>query len=519
MKGLGKAAASVAVIMLGGAGGAYAADLGPYPVKAPVAGPATCTSLVDFFTTACQLSAYGVRFYGTVDAGYSYQTNGAPMGKTIGDSYSLGKMNHGAQWVLGPNALSTSNVGFQIKEPLWHDWSFVGQVETGFNPYSGRLLDAPASLRTAIGVPLAQQTSLTDANFNGQFYNDLGFAGFSHPIWGTLTYGRQNSLGADQVLSYDPQMSAAAFSPLGLIGTYAGGGDTENRRDTSAIKYRVNFANYHFGAYAAVGGYDMGNASTQAYYGNLGGDWKVGPGRLSADVTAGWRQNALGEGPGGILGPVDINGVPVNPFTQGSGETISTSISNNTQVMVSGKYELDRLKLYAGWDFMSFSSPDNGASLTASTTCISDISGLALGAGCGNGTAFNSSIYNGRILQMAWFGGRYALTDSLDLSAGYYHVWQNDFSNGGIEKYSIATSATTSKLISTDKTATCAQHPTISIQCAGTQDSASLLLDWKFAPKWDTYIGTWYTKYSGGFLSGYLADSNWTTTAGIRFRW
>jgi len=50
-------------------------------------------------------------------------------------------------------------------------------------------------------------------------------------------------------------------------------------------------------------------------------------------------------------------------------------------------------------------------------------------------------------------------------------------------------------------------------------DTGSALIDWKFAPKWDTYIGTQYTQSNGGLNSGYLSSNDWLTTAGIRFRW
>jgi len=50
-------------------------------------------------------------------------------------------------------------------------------------------------------------------------------------------------------------------------------------------------------------------------------------------------------------------------------------------------------------------------------------------------------------------------------------------------------------------------------------DAASVLIDWKFAPKWDTYIGTQYAQSNGGLNSGYLSKNNSTTTAGVRFRW
>jgi hypothetical protein len=112
MKGLGAAAASAAVIILSGVGGAYAADLNTLPVKAipPAAGPTTCTNIADFFTTACQLAAYGVRFYGTIDVGYGYQTNGASFDsrtQPTGLTYFNQKMNGGARWSVAPNAMGT----------------------------------------------------------------------------------------------------------------------------------------------------------------------------------------------------------------------------------------------------------------------------------------------------------------------------------------------------------------------------------------------------------------------------
>src|SRR5262249_20074993 len=163
----------------------YAADLNAMPVKAvPIASSGICSSIVDFFTTACQVAAYGVRFYGTVDMGATYETNGAPMNKILGVNSFLGKMSNGAQFLTVPGA---STVGFQIKEPLGSGWSFVGQVEAGFNPYSLQLLNGVHSVFNAIGTPLSQQTSFGDSNSQGAFYNNLGFTGVSHDTWGTLT--------------------------------------------------------------------------------------------------------------------------------------------------------------------------------------------------------------------------------------------------------------------------------------------------------------------------------------------
>jgi predicted porin len=505
MKGLGAAAASAAVITICGASGAFAADLNNMPVKAvPISGPTLCTSILDFFTTACQVSAYGVRFYGTVDVGGGYQTNGAKFDNLGGVDYFLQKNSFGGKWLASPNALSTSNVGLQIKEPLAAGWSFVGQVETGFNPYSLEVLNGVHTVVQHIGQPLLDQPSFGDSNSQGQFYNDLGFFGFSNDTWGTLTFFRQNSLIQDMYLAYDPMGLSAAFSPLGFFGTYAGGGDTENRRDTTAIKYRVNVANWHFGAYGQVGGYDEGNASKGTVSGNLGADYKIGPGILSGDVVGAWRKDAVSLGTD-LVGPVNQFGMPINAATSTS-ETASATISNNTTVTAAAKYTVDRLRLYAGYEWIQFTNPSDP------TTDFTDIAGDQFCTGaCGTttGTTISNTAYNfHRITQVAWFGGRYGLTDSLDLSAAYYHVWQNDYSGGAKNANQAA-----------EPELTCSQSSTSSSKCAGTQDSVSLVLDWKFSPKWDTYIGTMYSRNTGGIDNGFLSSNTWETTAGLRFRW
>jgi hypothetical protein len=88
----------------------------------------------------------------------------------------------------------------------------------------------------------------------------------------------------------------------------------------------------------------------------------------------------------------------------------------------------------------------------------------------------------------------------------WYHYNQNDYSNGA------ATAGSGGKT-------TCAVVSTAVTQCAGTQDTFSALIDWRFAPKWDVYLGTSRAQLNGGLDSGFLAKSNWNTTAGLRFRW
>src|SRR5260370_22103265 len=90
--------------------------------KAPPAppGPTTCTSIEDFFTTACQLSWFGVRFYGTVDVGGGYQTNGSRFAKFSGAgiNYFLGKANTGGNGGFSPHWLGGADLPGPRTAPL-----------------------------------------------------------------------------------------------------------------------------------------------------------------------------------------------------------------------------------------------------------------------------------------------------------------------------------------------------------------------------------------------------------------
>jgi predicted porin len=497
MKAFRAAAASAAMMMLNGAASTYAADLNTKaPVLKAVAEPATCTSILDFFATACLVEAYGIRFYGTVDLGYGYQSNGARFDKYSGSgvSYNPGKQNNGVRWGLAPNALSQSHVGFQIKEPLAAGWSFVGQVESAFSPMSLTLVSGIKTLHENLGVPLALQTSNADSSAQGTFYNSLGYFGFSNDTWGTLTFMRQGTLMRDVNGSYDPLAGAQAFSLIGGSGSINGGGGTEQVRQTTSVKYRVNYLNYRFGVFGQFGGYDLGNSARGVIEGQLGADFNVGPGVFSADAVVGYSKDAVGESLGGGNTVIAATGLG-NPT--GVPTTITATISNNTNVLAVAKYKIDRLTLYAGYEWMQYAPPSDVP------TSFTDIAGYLITGLPGSGTAISTTNFNAKnkILQVVWAGGRYSITDSLDVAAGYYHYDQNQYATG------------------TNLTNCLTKVSTISNTCAGTQDTASILFDWKFAPKWDTYIGTGYSQLNGGLDNGFLAKGFWTTVAGVRFRW
>ena len=87
------------------AGRVWAADT--VPVKAPAAVaasmPKPCTDGWSFIATDCQLTWRGITVYGAIDAGFGWQSHGAPWDprSAVGASYLIQKQNNSALW--GPH--------------------------------------------------------------------------------------------------------------------------------------------------------------------------------------------------------------------------------------------------------------------------------------------------------------------------------------------------------------------------------------------------------------------------------
>src|SRR6476469_5023408 len=68
----------------------------------------TCTGVWDFIETDCQLTWYGITLYGVIDAGFTYQTHGAPLDPRSppGSAYIVQSYSQGSRWDIAPNGLS-----------------------------------------------------------------------------------------------------------------------------------------------------------------------------------------------------------------------------------------------------------------------------------------------------------------------------------------------------------------------------------------------------------------------------
>ena len=239
---------------------AQAADLPTKKAPAPAPAPncyASFWSWLNSSASDCPLSAYGITFYGTLDVNYGYEEWGAPR------SSSADKLQYGIRsnayehiWQAGYNGLSTSVLGLKMKEDLapigLAGWSLVGVLEAGINPYTGTFFNGPRSLadvNTTNNSGLVtingknfyfqnQKTNL-DSSRAGQWDNSQGYLGISSPTWGTLTFGRTNSLTYDTMAGYDPMAGSPAFSLIGFSSSFPGYGDTEIVRINTALTYKL----------------------------------------------------------------------------------------------------------------------------------------------------------------------------------------------------------------------------------------------------------------------------------------
>jgi predicted porin len=470
--------ALMTTIALGGA--AHAADL-PIYTKAPPPplAPASCTSAEQFIVTDCPLTYYGITVYGTVDVGGGYETHGTPFNGNIitGVEELVQKNSNKPLWLLTPGGLSQSNIGIKGFETITPGLAFIFDLNFGFDPYSMAAANGPQSLLNNNGVPLASQSSNADSSRAGQFYNTVGYAGISSQTYGTLTFGRQNSLELDGVNAYDPMGGSYAFSVIGWQGTAVGGGDTEDARISTSVKYRADVGDNWFrvGAMAQIGGYDQNNATQSEYGLQVGKDFDLGAsGKLSFDA----------------IGTSDKGAVKSTALAAGSAafaanpNTLGATISDDESVMLLARYTYQKLKLYGGYEFIQFANPSSPL-----TSGFTDIGGIPVLFSNISQTAF----VNDEHLQIMWTGARYAFTDQVDAGVAYYHYDQNSFG----KTFCTNSSAST---------------------CAGTLDAVSVNVDWKFAKKFDVYAGFMYSQVHNGLANGYLFTNNFAPTAGLRFR-
>lgn len=419
------------------------------------------------------LSLGGVTLYGTIDIGYAYQSHGVPVNSQLPggleyQSFTTTRNFGGSVSTVASSGLSQSAIGIRVSEPIVDDWKLVGAVDTGFNPTSGHLTDACASLAANGGLKPAQQTANADSSRCGQYFNNFAYGGMSHPQFGALTLGRQQSLQLQALAIYDPQALSYAFSFLGYSGFNAGAGSTEAGRWDNSVKYSLQIDPVHVAAMYSSGGQDTGLFG-KSYAGDLG----VTVVGVSLDAVYEYAQGAVN-----LRGSNDD---PANPIPSPG---LSAYVSTNRSWNLMGKYVLelpdkDKFTVYAGYTHIQKSHYDYTVG-TAQGTYQIDVP-----------INVNSpAVYN-----MEWVGARYAFASGLNLVGAYYHITQNSWTIG---------KGTTG----TDNIGCSAAG----LLCAGSFDEASFVVDYVFNKHYDLYAGLNWSEVKDGMANGFPGTPKSGTT-------
>src|SRR5215469_6459081 len=315
----------------------------------------------------------GITLYGTVDIGVQYDTHSAPFSDyfpaTTGSL--LQKNAYDSPFGVSSNNLSQSRIGLSGNEPLFGDWAGVFRLETFFQPQSGNISDALKSVTLNNGKPVNQQSVGVDSSVAGQLFGGAAYFGVASPTVGSFTFGRNTTNVADGIAKYDPMGAAQAFSVIGYSGTAAGGGDTEDRRLDSSLKYVAKYGPIHLG-----GMYQFGNAS-----GSIGTGYQFQLGfeaaGFSADAYYFKKYNAISVSSLSVAQVKDLTnacnsdsaGTSVPPPPAASpvrcyaiDKSVAGTVSDNETYAVMALYNFGAvvpLKLYAGYEHIAFDNPTN----------------------------------------------------------------------------------------------------------------------------------------------------------------
>jgi predicted porin len=470
--------ASTAGLLIAGA--AQAADL---PTKkTPPAPPATnCYasfySWLDSTAADCPLTYMGITVYGQIDVGGGYETHASAFNRDFNNGVSelVAKSSKNGRWQAVPNGLSQSNVGIKMKEQIAPDWFIVGDVNLGFDPYSFRLANGPASLVDNNGTPTPNWTANGDSSRAGQWDNARGYVGVSNKTFGTLTVGRQYAFSNDLAANYDPSGASYGFSLIGSSGTPVQGlGDTELARFNTSVKYQVAYNGFRAGAMWDFGNYSNGDSSNGAYQFDVGFDYAG----FSLDAIYGYARDAefLSSGAAGT-------------------NYLAATIANVQSEAIAAKYKIGAFQAFAGYAHDELSDPSDSYATGRQTYGFTGLGGYWVPPGATTLNAYQTD----KVLQTAWVGAKYGILSNLDVSAAYYYEWQNRYVG------TVASSKMVCTGPGTGQTKT----------CAGNEPAVSVLLDWRPVKRVDVYAGVMYSEVNGGMAAGYKHPDGTAWTSGV----
>jgi predicted porin len=478
--------------------------------------PDVCASPLEFATTDCALTWHGVTVYGAYDVGVGWVSHGLPVNGNNYEGEALVNRNgYQSRFLIAPNNLQQTGLGVRGKEQFWPGWYVVFNGSTGINPQSGLLADAPKTNTVNNGLPRASYSMAIDGARAGQPFNDEYYGGISSDQFGTLTFGRQRSLGTDAMLQYDPAGGGYGFSYIGYNGTMAGGGDTDDSRWDDAIKYRLAYRQFHFGAmykfangsggcYSASAAWTAADctperAHNNAYGFDIGGEH----GKFFMDIVGQHYNQAISVlnpllGPQSLSAPYQstVNSINTNQINGANlidpNGTLYGIVTDNDAIMGAAKYTLKPWKVFVGYEFIWQNNPKQPLGVGATDQGEYNLSGVE-----------DDNLDSEKKVQIWWAGARYTYREKTDITLSWYQQRQNTFRIP----------------------ATCGGSSGLRSSCSGDLDELSLYADHHFTKRFDGYVGVAYSVVSGGLAIAiphgpgvpYVYPTNVAPTIGVRF--
>src|ERR1700723_2546540 len=490
-------------------------------IKMEQKGPDPCTSGKEFATTDCALTWHGVTLYGAYDVGVGWVSHGLPVNGYNYEGESLVNRNGSqSRFLVAPNNLQQTGFGIRGKEEFAPGWAIVFNASTGINPQSGLLADASKTNIVNNGLPRSSYSEAIDGARAGQPFNDEYYGGVSSDRFGTITFGRQRSLGTDAMLQYDPVGGGYGFSYIGYNGTMAGGGDTEDSRWDDALKYRLTYGPVHFGAmykfvngsggcFSASATFTAADCTPEQPHNNaFGFDLGGEHGRFSADAVYQHYNQAISVlnpllGPQSLSAPYQstTDSINTNPINGGAGMgvnlidpngTLYGIVTANNALMFAAKYKWAPFKFFAGYEYIWQNNPKNPLGVGASDQGDYILSGVE-----------DKNLDSEKLVQIWWTGVKYAYDHKTDITFAWYGQSQNTFR----------------------VPSTCSIAAGFRSSCAGVLEFGSLYTDHHFTKRFEAFAGLAYSFVTGGLAIAiphgpgvpYNSDNNFAPPIAGRF--
>ena len=475
-----------------------------------------CTSPKEFATTDCTLTWHGITVYGAYDIGIGWVSHGLPVNGYNYEGEALVNRNGaGSRFLVAPNNLQQTGLGVRGKEEFRPGWYIVFNASTGINPNSGLLADASKTNIVNNGLPRSSYSQAIDGARAGQPFNDEYYGGISSTQFGTVTFGRQRSLGTDAMLQYDPAGGSYSFSYIGYNGTMAGGGATEDSRWDDALKYRIAIGPVHFGAmykftngsggcFSASSTWTAADCTPEQPHNNaFGFDLGGEHGKFSADAVYQHYNQAISVlnpllGPQSLSAPYQSTTDSINTNTITGANLIDPNgtvygiVTDNNAIMFAAKYKWDPFKFFAGYEYIWQNNPHNPLGVGASDQGGYIMSGVE-----------DSNLDSEKLVNIWWTGAKYTYRTKTDVTLAWYQQRQNDFR----------------------VPPECSATAGFRASCAGTLNETSIYLDHHFTKRFDGFAGIAYSYVDGGLAIAiphgpgvpYNHHSNFAPTIGVRF--